>query len=161
MLKPHDPAPDFALPDQDGVIRSLADYRGKWLLIYFYPKDDTPGCTTEACAIRDNLAGFERSGLSVVGVSADTTAKHARFAAKHELPFPLLSDPDHRVIEAYGAWRPKRFMGREFLGIARVSFLVDPEGRIAKAYEAVKPAAHAGEVLSDTMELSNNRPQTP
>lgn len=155
MLRPGDPAPDFSLPDQDGITRSLRDYRGRWLLVYFYPKDDTPGCTTEACGIRDRIADFGTLGMAVVGISADSVARHGKFAAKHGLPFPLLSDPEHAVIEAYGAWRPKRFMGRSFLGIARISFLIDPEGRIAKAYETVKPATHADEVLSDTMERSS------
>lgn len=149
-----DQAPGFSLPDQDGRVRSLADYRGSWLLIYFYPKDDTPGCTAEACALRDSFPDYARLGLAVVGISADATGSHARFAAKNDLPFPLLSDEGHQVLEAYSAWQQKKLFGRLFIGIARISFLVDPDGRIARIYESVKPAAHAGEVLSDTIALS-------
>lgn len=149
-LKAGDTAPTFTLPDQDGNPRSLSDYRGKWVLLYFYPKDDTPGCTTEACTLRDARADYEKLGIQVLGVSADSVARHAKFRDKYDLPFPLLSDTERTVLEAYGAWREKKFMGRTYMGIARISFLIDPAGKIFKAYEAVKPPAHAGEVLADT-----------
>lgn len=143
------PAPDFSLPDQDGTVRSLSDYRGKWVLLYFYPKDDTPGCTTEACALRDLSADYDKLGIEVLGVSTDAVAKHAKFQAKYDLPFTLLSDPSHEMIDRYGAWREKKFMGRTYMGTARVSFLLDSEGKVRKAYEEVKPAAHAAQVLGD------------
>lgn len=142
-------APAFALPDQDGRVRSLEEYRGERVLLYFYPKDDTPGCTQEACAIRDAIGNFSDLGIVVLGVSADPVKKHAAFAKKYDLPFPLLSDPDHTVLEAYGVWQKKKFMGREYMGITRTSFLIGDDGRIEKVYLSVKPATHADEVLAD------------
>jgi thioredoxin-dependent peroxiredoxin len=144
MLNPGTKAPDFSAPDQDGNIRSLSDYKGKWLLLYFYPKDNTPGCTAEACAIRDNLMGFERIGAKVLGVSKDSVKSHSGFASKYDLPFPLLSDADKRIIKAYGADGM----------FSRVSYLIGPDGTIAKAYEKVKPAEHAEQVISDLTTLS-------
>ncbi len=149
MLAPGDSAPDFSLPDQDGKTHALADYRGRRVLLYFYPKDDTPGCTTEACAIRDAFASFEDGGIAVLGISADSAARHRKFADKYALPFPLLSDPKHATIERYGAWQEKRMMGRTYMGIARISYLIGPDGLIERAYGSVKPAEHAGEVLAD------------
>lgn len=146
-------APDFTLPDQSGKAHSLADYRGKWVLLYFYPKDDTPGCTKEACALRDQFPAFGKLDAVVFGVSADSVKSHARFADKYELPFTLLADETKEMIKAYDAWGPKKFMGREFLGTKRISYLIDPRGQIAKAYPKVKPAEHAEEVLGDLEKL--------
>ncbi len=142
-------APTFTLVDQDGKPHSLDQYLGKQVLLYFYPKDDTPGCTTEACAIRDSFAEFEKLGMAVLGVSKDEERKHKKFSEKYKLPFTLLADTDGKVCEMYGTWQLKKFMGREYMGIARVSFLIDSKGYIKKVYETVKPAAHASEVLVD------------
>lgn len=146
-------APEFSLLDQDGVKHSLKDYRGKWVLLYFYPKDDTPGCTTEACTIRDSFDDFKKSKIVVLGVSTDPVKKHKKFAEKYDLPFTLLADEEKEVVNAYGVWGKKKFMGREYMGTNRISFLIDPEGKIAKVYETVKPAAHAAEVLTDQKSL--------
>lgn len=144
-----DNAPAFSLPDQDGKIHALKDYAGKVVLLYFYPKDDTPGCTVEACTIRDSWSKFKKAGVVVLGMSVDTVAKHRKFADKYELPFTLLADVDKEVVNAYGVWAKKKFMGREYMGIKRWSFLIGPDGTIAKIYEDVKPADHASEVLMD------------
>jgi peroxiredoxin Q/BCP len=152
-LQSGDPAPDFTLPDQNGKLHSLAANRGTWTIVYFYPKDDTPGCTAEACGFRDSWAKFTREKIQVWGISADTVAKHAKFAQKYELPFPLLADEDKEVVKKYGVWGKKKFMGREFMGINRVTFLIDPKGQIAKVYEKVKPADHAEEILADRKKL--------
>ncbi|KAA0205696.1 thioredoxin-dependent thiol peroxidase [Candidatus Uhrbacteria bacterium] len=153
MLKAGSKAPDFTLPDQNGEMHSLKDVKRKWLLLYFYPKDDTPGCTVEACTIRDNFGAFKKAGITVWGVSADPVKKHAKFAEKYELPFTLLSDEEKGMLKAYGVWAKKKFMGREYMGIFRNSFLIDPNGKIAKIYEGVKPAEHAEEVLADVKAL--------
>ncbi len=147
------PAPDFTLPDQDGKSHTLSDYRGKWVLIYFYPKDDTTGCTAQACAIRDAEPDFKKLKTVVFGISADSGKSHRKFADKYELPFTLLADEDKKVIKKYGVWGKKKFMGREYEGILRTSFLVDPDGKIAKVYEKVKPAEHADAVLTDLKAL--------
>ena len=149
MITEGQKAPTFTLPDQDGNIHSLSDYKGKKVLLYFYPKDDTPGCTTEACNFRDSYEDFQTRGLVILGVSADSVEKHKKFADKYNLPFPLLSDEDHEVCEAYGVWGEKNFMGRKYMGISRSSFLIDEEGNIEKVYEKVKPKEHAGEVMGD------------
>ena len=157
MAKPPqagDTAPDIALPDQDGRARKLSVLRGKWVLVYFYPRDDTPGCTVEACGLRDASTAYARAGVEVLGISADTVKSHKKFAGKFQLPFTLLSDEDKGVIRAYGSWGKKKFMGREFDGILRQSFLVDPRGKIAKVYAKVKPDAHAAEVLADVAALA-------
>ncbi len=154
MLKLNQLAPNFSLPDQDGKMHTLKDYRGQWVLIYFYPKDDTPGCTTEACSIRDNFPKFNKLKLQVFGISADSVAKHKKFAGKYKLPFTLLADEDKKVINAYGVWAKKKFMGREYMGILRNSFLINPEGKIVKIYEQVKPKIHAVEILEDLKKLS-------
>jgi len=156
MAKPPqagDTAPDIALPDQDGRARKLSELRGKWVLVYFYPRDDTPGCTVEACGLRDASTAYARAGVEVLGISADTVKSHKKFAGKFQLPFTLLSDEDKGVIRAYGSWGKKKFMGREFDGILRQSFLVDPEGKVAKVYAKVKPEEHAEEVLADVRAL--------
>ena len=142
-------APDFTLSDQDGVTHTLSSYRGKRVLIYFYPKDDTPGCTKQACAIRDADPDFKKLNVVVLGVSADSVKSHKKFAEKYGLAFPLLADEDKAVVQAYGVWGRKKFMGREYDGIFRTSFLISPEGVIEKVYENVKPEKHADEVLID------------
>lgn len=148
------PAPDFRLADQDGTMRSLQDYRGKWVVLYFYPKDDTPGCTTEACNFRDERDAIAELGnAEVIGISKDTVKSHKKFAEKHNLNFTLLSDPEHAVIEAFGSWGPKKFMGREFLGVHRDTYLIDPDGNIAKEYKGVDPKKHAAEIIHDLQEL--------
>ena len=152
-LKQGAEAPSFSLPDQDGKVHGLKDYRGKWVLLYFYPKDNTSGCTKEACAIRDEFPRFGKLDAVVLGVSKDSVESHGRFADKHGLPFTLLSDADTKVQRAYGAWRKKKMAGREYMGTFRMSFLIDPDGKIAKVYEKVKPAEHAAEVLEDLVEL--------
>lgn len=150
-LKPGDEAPDFALPDQNGELRKLSDYRGKWILLYFYPKDDTPGCTAEACALRDAWGEFGSHKAVVLGVSIDSVKSHDKFVTKYELPFTILSDEKRDVVKLYGVWLKKKFMGKEYMGTARRSFLIDTQGKIAKIYQEVKPANHAGEVLKDLL----------
>jgi peroxiredoxin Q/BCP len=148
MLQPGDPAPSFELPrDGGGIVRS-DELRGRRYLLYFYPKDDTPGCTREACSFRDLLPNFEKIGVPIFGVSADTVRAHDRFALKHRLGFPLLADPDHVLIEAYGVWVEKNLYGRRYFGIQRSSFLVDAEGRIEMAWPKVSPEKHPDEVLT-------------
>ncbi len=147
-------APDFSLPDQDGRLHSLQDYAGKWVVLYFYPKDDTPGCTAEACSFRDERDAIAEWGnAEVVGVSKDSVQSHKEFAAKNQLNFTLLSDPEHMAIEAYGAWKPKKFMGREFLGTQRNTVLIDPAGNIAKTYDSVNPQQHVAEIVADLKKL--------
>lgn len=145
--------PDFTLPDQNGKEHTLSDYRSRWVLLYFYPKDDTPGCTKEACGIRDSFSDFKKAGIVVLGVSADSVLRHKKFEEKYGLPFTLLSDESKNVIRKYGVWALKKFMGREYFGILRTSFLIDPEGRIVKVYSHVKPELHAREVLGDLIIL--------
>jgi len=151
-----DIAPKITLLDQHGKPQDLAKYKGQWVLVYFYPKDDTTGCTIEACSIRDGFPKFGKLTAVVLGISADSVASHKKFADKYALPFLLLSDEAHTVLEAYGVWAKKKFMGREYLGILRTSFLIDPKGRIAKIYEQVKPPTHAGEVLADLEKITSN-----
>lgn len=145
-------APNFTLPDQDGKAHKLSDYRGQSVLLYFYPKDDTPGCTKEACAIRDSLPRFKKHETAVFGVSVDSVKSHKKFAEKYGLPFTLLADEEKKVVKLYDVWRLKKFMGREYMGTARTSFLIDPAGTIAKRYENVNPEKHAEEVLTDLAE---------
>ncbi len=144
-------APDFALQDQEQVLHNLSDYRGKKVVLYFYPKDDTPGCTKEACSFRDSFGDFRKNGLVVLGVSKDSISSHAKFQEKYSLPFPLLSDTDTTVIKAYEAWGPKKYMGREYEGVLRITYIIDEEGKILKAYEKVKPQDHAQEILEDIL----------
>lgn len=155
MLNIGDTAPDFELPDQNGKTRNLSDYKGKYLLIYFYPKDDTPGCTKEACGFRDNLPHFEKSNLEVVGISADSVKSHEKFAVKHKLSFTILSDENKTTVNDYGVWHEKSFLGRKYMGINRWSFLVGPDGKIIKIYEKVNPLNHSKEVLKDLKKLQN------
>lgn len=146
-------APAINLPDQNGDTHKLSDYKGQYVLIYFYPKDNTPGCTTEACGLRDSFPNFKKLNAKVLGISADSVAKHKKFADKYELPFTLLADEDKAVCEKYGVWDQKSMYGRLFFGIKRTSFLVDPNGKIVRIYEKVKPAEHATQVLADLKEL--------
>lgn len=143
------PAPGFELSDQNGKLHKLSDYRGKRLVLYFYPKDDTPGCTAEACGFRDNYSVFKQNDIEILGVSADSEKSHAKFQEKYQLPFTLLSDPDHKLSEEYGVWGLKKFMGREYFGINRTTFLFDEEGNLVQIYKKVKPAEHAQEILED------------
>lgn len=148
------PAPNFSLPDQNGQTKSLKDYAGKWLVLYFYPKDATPGCTTEACSFRDERDEIAKSGnAEVVGVSKDSVASHKKFADRHHLNFTLLSDPEHKTIEAYGSWQPQKFMGREYMGTKRNTFIVGPGGTIAKEYISADPKKHAAEIIEDLKAL--------
>jgi peroxiredoxin Q/BCP len=143
-------APDFNLPDQNGKNHSLKDYQGKWLVLYFYPKDNTPGCTTEACNFRDERDAIAEYGnADVIGISKDSVASHKKFADKHNLNFTVLSDEGHKIIEAYGAWVPKKLMGREYIGINRNTYLINPEGNIVKEYIGVNPKNHAVEIIND------------
>jgi thioredoxin-dependent peroxiredoxin len=153
-LEPGAPAPEIKLLDQNGDARALSALRGQWVLVYFYPRDDTPGCTVEACTLRDAWSQYLRAGIQVLGISADNPKSHKKFADKFALPFTLLADEEKSAIRAYGAWGKKKFMGREFDGILRHSFLIDPKGKIAKHYPKVKPEAHAEEVLADVAALS-------
>lgn len=154
MPKVNQKAPDLKLPDQDGKTHSLTDYKGKWVLLYFYPKDDTPGCTKEACSIRDAFPDFRKLKAVVLGVSSDSVKSHKKFVEKYELPFTILADEDKKVVNSYGVWAKKKFMGREYMGTLRTSFLIDPAGKVAKIYEKVKPELHAQEVLEDLKRLS-------
>jgi peroxiredoxin Q/BCP len=153
MIKESKKAPDFSLVDQDGEMHTLSDYKGQWVLVYFYPRDNTPGCTVEACKIRDNWPDFEELSLKVFGISGDTVKSHFGFVKKHNLPFTLLSDPEKLVIDNYGALREKSMFGKTYMGIHRMSVLVNPKGKIAKIYETVKPDQHASEVLNDLRSL--------
>lgn len=143
------PAPDFLLPDQEGKVHSLAEYKGKWIVLYFYPKDDTPGCTAEACSFRDARTELHQKGLEVIGVSVDPVKNHATFAKKYELPFTLLSDEEKKTVEDYGVWAEKSMYGKKYMGILRTTFLIDPAQRIASIYEKVTPEEHAELILRD------------
>jgi peroxiredoxin Q/BCP len=143
-------APDFTLQDETGAEQTLSEFRGAPVVLYFYPKDDTPGCTTEACNFRDDYSAYQQAGVRIVGVSPDSPKSHAKFKAKFNLPFSLLADVDHRVCEQYGVWGPKKIMGREYEGVYRTTFLIDKDGKIARVFENVKPADHSAEIL-DTL----------
>lgn len=143
-------APDFSLSDQDGTLHTLSDYAGRWLVLYFYPKDDTSGCTTEACSFRDERDAIAEFGnAAVVGISKDNVRSHKKFAEKFDLNFTLLSDPEHTTIDAYGSWKPKKFMGREYIGTERNTFIITPDGQIAKEYHGVDPKAHVAQIVAD------------
>jgi peroxiredoxin Q/BCP len=148
-LKPGDTAPEFSLPDQDGNEVSLSSFRGRKVVVYFYPKDDTPGCTKEACQFNDNLKAFDRSGVTVVGISPDGAESHRAFRAKYGIGFPLLSDPDHSVMERYGAWGAKTMYGKQTTGVIRSTFLVDEQGKVERAWYNVKADGHAEKVLAE------------
>lgn len=153
MVKQKESAPEFLLEDQSGKTTQLKDFSGKPLVLYFYPKDDTPGCTTEACNFRDDYSAFVDKGVQIVGISPDSIKSHQKFQTKYDLPFPLLSDPDHKVAELYGAWGLKKMYGREYEGILRTTFLIDKNGKVAKVFEGVKPADHSQEVLKEVAKL--------
>jgi peroxiredoxin Q/BCP len=144
-----DVAPEFLAATNGGGRISLADFKGKNVILYFYPKDDTPGCTKEACAFRDHFAEFKKRGAAVLGVSTDPVKSHDKFVEKFKLPFTLLADEDKKIVTAYGVWGEKSFMGRKYLGTHRVTFLIGPDGRIKKIWPQVKPEEHAGEVLAE------------
>jgi thioredoxin-dependent peroxiredoxin len=141
-------APAFSLHDQSGKVHSLKDYAGRPVVLYFYPKDDTPGCTTEACSFRDALPDFSKVKATVLGVSVLDTASKAKFATKHSLNFPLLADPDHAVADKYGAWQEKSMYGRKYMGVARITYLIDASGTVAKRWDKVSVSTHADEVLA-------------
>lgn len=146
-LKVGDPSPNFSGLDQNGETINLSTYKGQKLIIYFYPKDDTPGCTAEACNLRDNYSALTEKGFAIVGVSADTKAKHQKFIAKYDLPFPLIADTEKEVILAFGVWGPKKFMGKEYDGIHRTTFVIDEEGKIEKVFEKIKTKDHTNQIL--------------
>jgi thioredoxin-dependent peroxiredoxin len=147
MLKEGTTAPAFKTTDQSGKTVSLKDLRGQKVVLYFYPKDDTPGCTKEACSFRDAFATFKKRGIQVLGVSPDNEKSHQKFVSKYKLPFTLLADTDRSIAEAYGVWGEKKFMGRTYMGVHRTTFLIDEKGKIKKVFEKVKPEDHASEVL--------------
>jgi len=148
VLREGDPAPDFTLTSDRGEAVTLSSLRGKPVVLYFYPKDDTPGCTTQACGIRDAYGEFERAGAIVLGVSPDDESSHVEFRNKYELPFTLLADEDHAVAEQYGVWGEKKYMGKSYMGINRSTFVIDADGNVKKAMRNVKPATHADDVLA-------------
>jgi peroxiredoxin Q/BCP len=141
-------APGFELMDQEGKLHKLSDYLGKIVILYFYPKDDTPGCTVEACNFRDNFEVFKAAGVEILGISPDNVKSHAKFQQKHSLQFTLLADEDHKVCEVYGVWGPKKFMGKEYNGVYRTTYVIDEQGLIKKTFENVKPDEHAQEILN-------------
>lgn len=153
MIKLNTKAPTFTLSDQNGDKHKLTDYIGKWVLLYFYPKDDTPGCTTESCSFRDNLPKFGKLNAKVFGISTDSVISHKKFADKYKLPFTLLADEEKKVVEKYGVWAEKSMYGRKYFGTLRTSFLVDPTGKIVRIYEKVKPAEHVAQVIANLKEL--------
>jgi peroxiredoxin Q/BCP len=141
------PAPHFELQDDAGVMRKLTDFRGKHVVLYFYPQDDTSGCTKEACNFRDDYSAYQRADVVILGVSPDSVESHAKFKRKFGLPFLLLSDPGHVICDRYGVWGPKTMMGRSYEGVLRTTFLISPDGMIARVFEKVKPAEHSREIL--------------
>jgi len=147
MVKEGAVAPNFTANNANGDIVRLKDLRGQKVVLYFYPKDDTPGCTKEACSFRDAFSDFKKRGIEVLGVSLDSEASHKKFSAKYKLPFTLLADPDHSIADTYGVYGEKKFMGRTYMGVKRITFLIDEKGKIKKVFEKVKPEEHAREVL--------------
>lgn len=140
-------APNFSLQDETGVIRGLADYHGRKIILYFYPKDDTPGCTTEACNFRDDYNAYVEKDVIILGISPDSVTSHKKFKDKFKLPFPLLADEQHAVSEAYSVWGKKKFMGKEYLGVLRTTFVIDEKGIVTHIFEDVKPSQHSAEIL--------------
>lgn len=146
-LKAGDKAPDFSIPNQDGNLVSLSDFKGKKLVLFFYPKASTPGCTAEACNLRDNIDRFRESGYIILGASADSPKRQSNFKEKYELPYNLLADEDHQLLNAYGVWGPKKFMGKEYDGIHRTTFVIDENGKIEEVISKVKTKDHADQIL--------------
>lgn len=147
-LESGETAPDFTAPTQDGSTLSLSDYRGQWVALYFYPKDDTPGCTKQACNLRDGIGTLEDEGVAVVGVSEDDVDSHEAFAEKYDLPFPIVADPDHDVLDAYGVYGERSMYGNTFMGTARTTYLIDPDGVIRHVFKRPKTGDHTAEILS-------------
>ncbi len=147
------PAPDFELQDDTGTMRKLSSFRGQPVILYFYPADDTPGCTKEACNFRDDYSQYQKAAVTILGVSPDSVKSHAKFKSKYQLPFPLLADEGHKVCEAYGVWGPKKMMGREYEGVLRTTFLINSKGKIARVFENVRPAEHSAELLGTLKNL--------
>jgi peroxiredoxin Q/BCP len=143
------PAPEFEMLDDANIPRKLSDFRGKNVVLYFYPKDDTPGCTKEACNFRDDYSAYENADVVVLGVSPDSVASHIKFKKKFQLQFPLLVDEGHKVCDLYGVWGPKKFMGKEYVGVLRTTFLIDAAGNIKRVFENVRPAEHSAELLAE------------
>lgn len=148
LPQPGQPAPDFTLPSDTGAPVSLSARRGQKVVLFFYPKADTPGCTKEACGFRDSFTAFEKQGVAVFGISPDAVKDEAKFKQKYSLPYPLLADETHAVAEAYGVWGQKKFLGREYMGVLRTTFIIDEAGNIARVFENVKPVGHSAEVLA-------------
>lgn len=153
MITLNQPAPEFSLPDQNNNLHSLNDAKGKWVFIYFYPKDDTPGCTVEACELRDNYELIANLDVVVYGISPDSVKSHKKFEEKHKLNFSLLADSEKEVVQKYDVWKEKSFMGKKYMGVERTSFIINPEGTIAKIYEKVTPAGHVTKVIADLKSL--------
>jgi len=153
VLKAGAKAPDFTFRAQDGTTLSLQDFRGSKLVLYFYPKDDTPGCTAEACNLRDNFQIMKEKGFKILGVSADSEVSHEKFIAKYVLPFALIPDKEKTILKAYGAWGKKKFLGKEYEGILRKTFLINGDGEVEKVYENVNPTIHSGQILEDIKKL--------
>ena len=153
VVEPGKKAPAFSLKDQTGQTHKLSDYAGQPVILYFYPKDDTPGCTKEACAFQDNLPKFGKSKAAILGVSVLDEASKAKFAAKYSLTFPLLADPDHEVIDKYGAWQEKSMYGKTYMGVARITYLIGPDGKVVKRWDGVKVDGHAEDVLAEVAKI--------
>lgn len=157
MLEQGSVAPTFSLLAQDGKEHTLSNYKGKWVILYFYPKDDTPGCTVEACSIKDNWHEFEKLDVVVFGASADSVASHKKFKEKYDLPFTLLSDSDKKTLTDYQVWTEKSMFGKKYMGIQRATYIIDPKGLIAKVYPKVTPTSHAGALLADLEKLQQGK----
>lgn len=142
-------APDFELFDDTNTKRKLSEFRGKNVILYFYPQDDTPGCTKEACHFRDDYSAYEKADVTILGVSPDSVESHVKFKKKFQLPFPLLADEGHKVCDLYEVWGPKKFLGKEYVGVLRTTFLIDENGAIKKVYEQVRPSEHSKELLAE------------
>ena len=144
-------APEFSLVDNEGQAHRLSDYQGKTIVVYFYPKDDTPGCTKEACSFRDSYEDYRKAGVEIIGISPDSEKSHSKFKKKHDLPFVLLSDPEHQVCEAFGVWGLKKMYGREYESVFRTTFIIGPDGTIKRVFENIKPSDHSEEVLAEVL----------